>query len=232
MKLSLVILTYNSEKHLKKVLESCTFADEVLLLDSGSSDESLEIAKQFSNVKILQEKWQGFGKMKKLAVTLAKNSWIFSLDSDEVITEELRKELEEVLENPKFKVYRVARLNFFFGKAVKRLGLYPDYSLRFFNKNYANFNEKEVHESLESKEKIGTLKNHFLHYAYENIEEFIAKQNLYSTLGAKKNFFKALVNPSFTFFKLYFLKAGFLEGKRGYLIAKLYSQYTFWKYIK
>lgn len=232
MKLSIVILTFNSEKYLKEVLESSSFADEVLILDSGSKDETLKIASTFANVKIFQEEWQGFGKMKKLAVNLAKNSWIFVLDSDEVLTEELRQELEETLEKPEFKVYKVARLNFFFGKAIKRLGLYPDYSLRFFNKDYANFNERAVHESLESKEKIGILKNHFLHYAYETIEDFIAKQNIYSSLGAKKNFFKALINPSFTFFKLYFLKAGFLEGKKGYLLAKLYSQYTFWKYIK
>ncbi|EPH08984.1 hypothetical protein HMPREF9309_00965 [Campylobacter ureolyticus ACS-301-V-Sch3b] len=233
-KLSIVILTFNSEKYLKEVLESSKFADEVLVIDSGSSDKTKEICQNY-NVKFIYQKWLGFGKQKKFGVNSAKNEWIFVLDSDEVITKELENEIKQTLENPKFVAYKVSRLNFFFGKAIRKMGLYPDYSTRLFNKKFANFNEKEVHESVEFKDKnskFGKLKNYFKHYAYENIEEFILKQNKYSTLGAKKNYFKAFFNPKWTFFKLFVLKGGFLEGYKGYIISKLYSQYTFWKYVK
>ena len=233
-KLSIVILTFNSEKYLKEVLESSKFADEVLVIDSGSSDKTKEIC-QNCNVKFIYQKWLGFGKQKKFGVNSANNEWIFVLDSDEVITKELENEIKQTLEKPKFMAYKVSRLNFFFGKAIKKMGLYPDYSTRLFNKKFANFNEKEVHESVEFKDKnskFGKLKNYFKHYAYENIEEFILKQNKYSTLGAKKNYLKAFLNPKWTFFKLFVLKGGFLEGYKGYIISKLYSQYTFWKYIK
>lgn len=233
-KLSIVILTFNSEKYLKEVLESSKFADEILVIDNGSSDKTKEICQNY-NVKFIYQKWLGFGKQKKFGVNSAKNEWIFVLDSDEVITKELENEIKQTLENPKFMAYKVSRLNFFFGKAIRKMGLYPDYSTRLFNKKFANFNEKEVHESVEFKDKnskFGKLKNYFKHYAYENIEEFILKQNKYSTLGAKKNYLKAFVNPKWTFFKLFILKGGFLEGYKGYIISKLYSQYTFWKYVK
>ena len=233
-KLSIVILTFNSEKYLKEVLESSKFADEVLVIDSGSSDKTKEICQNY-NVKFIYQKWLGFGKQKKFGVNSAKNEWIFVLDSDEVITRELENEIKQTLENPEFMAYKASRLNFFFGKAIKKMGLYPDYSTRLFNKKFANFNEKEVHESVEFKDKnskFGKLKNRFEHYAYENIEEFILKQNKYSTLGAKKNYFKAFFNPKWTFFKLFVLKGGFLEGYKGYIISKLHPQYTFWKYVK
>lgn len=228
--LSIVILTFNSQKYLQKVLNSCTFANEVLIIDSGSTDNTLSIAQNFKNVKIIHQPWLGFGKQKQRGVESSKNDWVFVLDSDEVITEELRQEID--LLDFTCKAYLVPRLNYFFGKPMKRCGLYPDLTIRLFDKNFASFSQDEVHEKVLTKEKVETLKNHMLHFAYESIEEFIAKQNRYSSLNKKSNHFKALFNPYWTFFKLYFLKLGFLEGWRGFLIAKLYAQYTFWKYIK
>ncbi|MFK5881563.1 MAG: glycosyltransferase family 2 protein [Sulfurospirillum sp.] len=230
MKISIVILTFNSQKYLQKVLNSCLFADEILIVDSGSSDETLNIAKTFSNVKTVQQKWLGFGKQKQAGVDACKNDWVFVLDSDEVITKELREEI--LADTLIYKAYFVPRLNYFFGKPIRHCGLYPDITLRFFDKNFAKFSEDEVHEKVITKEKTAILKNHMLHFAYENIEEFIAKQNKYSSLNKKQNIFKAIFNPYWTFFKIYFLRLGFLEGKSGFIIAKLYAQYTFWKYIK
>lgn len=232
--LSIIILTFNSQKYLNEVLESAKFADEILVIDSGSTDKTEEICSKF-NAKFIYQPWLGFGKQKKFGVNLSQNEWVFVLDSDEIITKNLKDEILKTLENPKFMAYKVARLNFFFGNAIKKMGLYPDHSVRLFNKNFANFNERDVHESVEFFKKnmaFGTLKNYFIHNAYENIDEFIAKQNRYSTLGAKKNILKALFSPSWTFFKLYIIKGGFMEGWQGFVISKLYSQYTFWKYIK
>ncbi len=235
MKISIVMLTFNSEKYLKKALKSIEFADEVVIIDNGSTDKTKQISSEFKNTKFIFQKWLGFGKQKSFGVNQAKNEWVFVLDSDEIFTKELESEIKDVLQNPKYFAYKVARLNYFFGKPIKQMGLYPDHSVRFFNKNHANFNDKEVHESVvlfDDANKFGVLKNHFLHYAYESIEQFINKQNRYSTLGAKKNRLKAIINPTWTFFKLFVVKGGFMAGWRGYVVAKLYSQYTFWKYIK
>lgn len=230
--LSIVILTFNSEKYINKVLQSCQFADEVLIVDSGSKDKTLEIARQFNNVKIFKQIWLGFGKQKQKGVELAKNDFIFVLDSDEVITKELQDEIITILKNPKFKAYKTPRLNYFFGKPLKRCGLYPDYTIRLFHKNFASFSNDKVHEKVITKENLGKIRAHMLHFAYENIEEFITKQNKYSSLNKKTNWIKAIINPYWTFFKLYILKLGFLEGWRGFVVAKLYAQYTFWKYVK
>jgi glycosyltransferase involved in cell wall biosynthesis len=231
-KLSVIILTKDSEKYLEKVLKSVEFADEVIVYDNRSEDKTLEIAKKFKNTKIfVDENWEGFGRQKQKAVNKASNKWVFVLDSDEVFTNELKNEVLEILKNPSFDAYKVARLNNFFGKWIRHSGLFPDYSIRLFNKEKCKFNDREVHESVEC-DNVGELKNYFLHYAYENIEEFIDKQNRYSSIGAKPNKIKAIFSPYWTFFKIYFLKFGFLDGWMGFVIARLYSEYTFWKYIK
>lgn len=231
-KLSIVMITKNSASVIRKSLQSVTFADEILIVDSGSTDETVAIAKEFG-ATVHQKEWLGFGQQKQLAVDLSTHQWVFSLDSDEVFTPELEREVKALLQHPKHSAYRVARLNYFFGKPIKRMGLYPDYTVRLFNKEVGYFSLDEVHEKVKVSDKnVGTLQEHFLHYAYEDIETFIAKQNRYSSLNAKENKMKALINPFWTFFKLYFLKLGFLEGFRGFVIARLYAQYTFWKYIK
>lgn len=232
---SVVILTFNSQKYLREVLNSVEFADDVVVVDSGSVDETLKICSEFKNVRVLSQKWLGFGAQKQFGVNNAKFEWVFVLDSDEIFTDDLKNELKNELKNPKFKAYKVARLNYFFGKSIKTMGLYPDFSVRFFNKKYASFDGREIHEKVVltgKNEKFGEFKNHFLHYAYDDISQFIDKQNRYSSLGAKRNIFKAIFNPFWTFFRLFILKGGFKDGFNGYVIAKLYAQYTFWKYIK
>ncbi|WP_297937538.1 glycosyltransferase family 2 protein [uncultured Campylobacter sp.] len=253
--LSVVILTLNSEKYLAEVLKSCEFADEVVVVDSGSQDATEQICAGFKNVKFHKQKWLGFSAQKQLGVDLAHNRWVFVLDSDEVILEQLRDEILQVLQRPEFCAYEVARANIFFGKEVRTMGLYPDCTVRLFDKTQAEFDGREIHEKVvlksavktdeqtsvdaanltSPKNGIGRLKNHFKHYAYDSIEQFIAKQNRYSSLGAKgakSSKFKAVLNPAWTFFKLFFLKGGWREGWRGYVIARLYAQYTFWKYVK
>ena len=230
MRLSIVVLTFNSQRYLVKVLNSILFAAEVILLDSGSSDATLQIAQKFDNVKIIHQEWLGFGKQKQAGVEACSNDWVFVLDSDEVITDELKDEILNL--NFTHKAYLVPRLNYFFGKPIRYCGLYPDATLRLFDKNFAKFSEDKVHEKVITKEKTDILKNHMLHFAYENIEEFITKQNRYSSLNKKNRVLKAIFSPYWTFLKIYFLRLGFLEGWRGFVIAKLYAHYTFWKYVK
>jgi glycosyltransferase involved in cell wall biosynthesis len=231
-KLSIVIITKNEEKFIFDALKSAVFADEVVILDSGSEDQTCNIAKKIG-ARVEQQAWLGFGAQKNKAVELADNDWVFVLDADERITPELRDEIISTLKNPQFDGYRIARLNNFFGKYIKTCGLYPDYSIRLFNKNKGKFNDVAVHESVQINGRVLSLKNHMIHLAYETIDEFKVKQKRYASLSHKKrNRLKALISPVWTFFKLYFIKLGFLDGWRGFTIAKLYAQYTFWKYIK
>ena len=231
-KLSVVIITKNEEKFIAGAVESAIFADEVLVVDSGSTDNTCNIAKGIG-ARVVQQDWLGFGAQKNKAVELAKNDWVFVLDADERFTSELQSEVLITLKNPIADGYMVARLNRFFGKNIKTCGLYPDYSIRFFNKNQGKFNNVLVHESVQIKGNTTKLKNHMIHLAYETVDEFIIKQNKYATLHhKKKNRLKALISPPWTFFKLYFIKLGFLDVWHGFVIAKLYAQYSFWKYIK
>jgi len=232
-KISVTVLTKNSSKYLAKCLQSVAKFDEIVVLDNGSTDNTIEIAKSFVNVKVYESPFIGFGPLKNLAVSYASNDWIFSLDSDELVTKELFNELNNLKFDNNFYGYFVPRLNNFFEKEIKTCGLYPDYTIRLFDRTKAQFSNVQVHESVQLKSNIGYLKSDIYHHAYSTIEEFIAKQNRYSTLNhKKKSVLKAIINPYWTFFKLYFLKLGFLDGWHGFIISKLYSQYTFWKYIK
>ena len=228
--LSVVIITKNEEKLIGDAIQSAKFANEVLILDSNSSDKTCEIALRMG-ARVEQHDWLGFGKQKNLAVNLAINDWVFVLDSDERITKELQQEILSEIDKPSSNGYLVPRLNWFFGKSIKTCGLYPDYSLRLYNKHMGSFSEVDVHESVNVQGKVSKLKNHMIHLAYDNVDEFILKQKKYSNLSQKKkNIFKALFSPIWTFFKIYILKQGFMEGWRGFIIAKVYAQYTYWKY--
>ncbi len=231
-KLSVVIIARNEENTIAEAVRSSLFADEVLVLDSGSTDRTCEVASSLG-ARVLQEEWLGFGPQKNRAVSLARNDFVFVLDADERITQALEKEIMTILKHPEFEGYFVPRLNNFWGYDIKTCGLYPDYTIRLFDRTKARFNDVQVHESVQMKTTAGYVKNHLLHLAYNSIDAFIEKQNRYSTLHHKsKNKMKAMVNPAWTFFKLFILKKGFLDGWNGFVISKLYAQYTFWKYIK
>jgi glycosyltransferase involved in cell wall biosynthesis len=231
-RLSVVIITKNEENFIEEAIRSANFAEDIVVLDNFSDDKTCEISLKMG-ARVEQHEWLGFGKQKNLAVSLAVNDWVFVLDSDERITPELKLEIMNELKNPFSDGYLVPRLNWFFGKSIKNCGLYPDYSLRLYNKNKGSFNEVDVHESVKIDGKVSKLKNHMIHLAYENVDEFIEKQKKYSRLSAKKkNILKAIISPCWTFLKIYIIKLGFMDGWHGFIIAKVYAKYTFWKYIK
>ena len=231
-KLSVVIISKNEEEFIADAVKSALFADEVLVLDSGSIDATCEIAQNLG-AKVLYQDWLGFGAQKNKAVELAKNDWVFVLDSDERITNGLQLEILNTLKNPTAEGYHTARLNNFFGKNIRHCGLYPDYSIRLFNKSKSKFNEVSVHESVQVKGTTAKLKNHMIHLAFDTVSEFTDKQKKYAELSQKnRNLFKAFISPIWTFFKIYIIRLGFIEGWRGFVIAKVYAQYTFWKYYK
>ena len=230
--LSVVIISKNEENFIADAVKSALFANEVLVLDSNSTDETCSIAKNLG-AKVMHQDWLGFGMQKNKAVELASNDWVFVLDSDERITLELQSEILSTLKNPMTDGYHVARLNNFFGKNIRYCGLYPDYSIRLFNREKGKFNDVSVHESVQINGDTDKLKNHMIHLAFDTVKEFSNKQKKYATLSQKKkNLIKAFISPIWTFLKIYIFRLGFIEGWRGFIIAKVYAQYTFWKYYR
>ncbi|WP_233704048.1 glycosyltransferase family 2 protein [Helicobacter mesocricetorum] len=241
-KISAVILTKNSQRLLKEVLQSLSKIDEIVILDNGSEDATLEIAKRFSNVSIYHHDFIGFGAMKKLGSKLAKNDWILSIDSDEIASRELIDELlEKKLEEDFCYSYDVK--NYFNHRHIKSCGWYPDRFCGIYHRHKANFDDSAVHEKIISLShkplKVIPLQGHISHYPYQNTSEFLAKMQKYTTLyaqdfaGKKQSSpLKACIHSLWCFFKNYLLQKGFLEGYEGFVIASYNAQSAFWKYIK
>ena len=212
--------------------------DEIVVLDNESTDNTVEIANTFSNVKIFKSKFIGFGPLKNLATNQASNEWILSVDSDEIFNPELVDEIFN-LKLDDHQIYAIKRHNYYNHKLIQCCGWGNDYVLRLFNKNMTQFNNNQVHECLEINQLIvQKLHNTFKHYNFSNVSELLQKMDYYSTLWAKDNkhkkitptmaFFKSLV----AFIKFYILKRGIFFGYRGFLIAFSNANGVFYKYIK
>ncbi len=243
IKISSVILAKNEEKNISRCIESqLECIDEIIVLvDKSSNDNTLEIIKSFPKVKYEITEWQGYAKTKQYGVNKAENDWIFWIDADEVITDELCDELNEFKKTaPDHQAYAVARKAYFLGKWIKHSSWYPGYVTRLFNKSNAYFNSNEVHEGLVVKGSTGKLKNDLEHYTDPDIKHYFEKFNRYTTLAAEE-LFRAnkkaslsdlLFRPFFIFIKMYFIKKGFLDGLHGFILAVFSSVYVFTKYAK
>jgi|JI10StandDraft_1071094.scaffolds.fasta_scaffold437890_1 glycosyltransferase involved in cell wall biosynthesis len=237
--ISVTILTKNNEETLGSVLESVKDFDEIVILDTGSTDTTLEIAQMYPNVKIFNSSFIGFGPLHNLVASYASNDWILSLDSDEVLTPELREEINAAQLSPQ-KVYSFPFNNYFNGKHIKWCGWYPDRHIRLYNKKATSFTDDKVHERIQTKGLSEVkLKSPVKHYSYRTISDFLRKMETYSNLFTEQNihkkkssFSKALFHGGFAFFKSYILKRGFLGGKEGYIISLYNGQTTFYKYLK
>lgn len=238
--ISVTILTKNSEQTVRKTLESTQTFSEVLILDTGSTDATLTIAQEFPNVRIERSPFIGFGPAHNLASHLAKYDWILSLDSDEILTQELIAEIQRLTLDP-HSVYSMQRDNFFNGRHIKWCGgWYPDRVVRLYHKGSTSFSEDAVHEKvliqgLQEKKLTSPL----LHYPYRQIGDFLSKMQTYTTLFAEQNknqkkgsLSRAIFHGWFAFFKSYILKRGFLGGKEGYIISAYNGHTAFYKYLK
>ena len=238
--LSATIITLNEENNLRACLESLGFADEIIILDSGSRDQTLTIAREFTD-KIYQEPWQGFARQKNLAQEKAQGPWILNIDADERVTAGLQEEILSVLKEDSFRVgYRIPRKNFFRGQWIRHSGWYPNYQLRLYRKEAGTFAPREVHEQVIVQGKIGSLKHPLEHFTYNSVSDYLKRMDRYSDLSAKQyhqegkrvSWPEILARTQFTFFKMWVLQKGFLDGANGLVLAALYSYYTFVKYIK
>lgn len=238
--ISVTILTKNNEKYLDKVLQALQAFEEVLVYDNGSTDNTLEIAGKYPNVTIVKGPFLGFGKTHNQASSLAKGEWILSIDSDEVITPELSREIAKLeLKNDQC-VYSFPRHNYYNGKLIKGCGWYPDRQYRLYNRNTTSFTDAEVHEQVivSGMDRVA-LQHPIIHYSYASVSEFLTKMQHYSELFAKQNSgkksstpLKAFSHGLFAFIKSYFIKKGFLDGYEGFLISAYNGHTAFYKYIK
>ena len=238
-KVSVTIITLNEETNIRACLESVKWADEILVSDSGSSDRTVEICKEYG-AKVFNDVWLGFGKQKNLIASRARNNWILNIDADERVTPELKKEIEEVLNNGDCEGYNIPRKNFFGNKWIRHCGWYPDYNLRLYKKDKGRFNERAVHEAVQIEGRAGCLKASLEHYTYKDISDYLKRMDRYSTLAAEEMFkqgrsagyFNIVFRPLATFLKMFFLQKGFMEGYIGLILSGLYAAYTFSKYAK
>ena len=238
-KISTVIITKNEEANIVRCLKSISWVDEIVVVDSYSQDNTVEICRKY-NCKVIQNKWMGFGKNKKLAVEQASNSWILSIDADEEVTEALKLMIEKILEDPKFNGYNIKRTSFYLGKKIKYCGWNRDFPLRLFNKKFGNFNEKEVHESVKIIGEKRQIESPLFHYTYPTINSHIRKMNLYSELSAaelinKGKHYSILSSVIFgiaKFVNMYFIKLGILDGKVGFILCYNSAFGIYLKYVK
>ncbi|MBI5190016.1 MAG: glycosyltransferase family 2 protein [Nitrospirae bacterium] len=237
---SVVIITYNEEANIRAALESANWAGETVVLDSFSTDKTVEICREYTD-KVYQEAWRGFSGQKARAVSLASNDWVFVLDSDERFTPELAAEIKRLTaSDPDYDGYRCARRNHFMGREIKYGGWYPDYSVRLFDRRKGRFGDRAVHEAVVVDGAAGTLVNPMLHFTYSGVSDYLVRMDRYSSLAAdelKKAGRQAsatdmLFRPPLTFIKMFFMKQGFRDGMHGLVIALLYAFYTFSKYAK
>lgn len=238
--ISVAIITKNEEKNIRAALESIKSGAEIIIVDAFSQDGTLEICREYTD-SIYQQEWQGYAKQKQIAIERAERPWVFILDSDERFTGALWDEIERIIRSEdKYSGFYVPRKNFFLGKWIRHAGWWPDYTLRLFLRDNASVEERKVHEKVIVNGKIGHLKNHIEHYSYRTISDYLRKMDIYSTLSAeelgkkriKPGLKELIVHPLATFLKMFFLQFGFLDGRHGLILAVLYSQYTFLKYLK
>ncbi len=234
--ISVCILTKNAEETLKKTLDSIRLFDEIILIDTGSTDNTIELAQSYPNVTIFQKPFNGFGNLRNLAASLAKNDWILALDSDEVLSD-FFEEVQTISLSPDY-CYSFPRLNYYRGKQIKGCGWHPERVSRLYHKKYTSFSDAQVHESLNSK-KIFPLNSPIFHTPYRSTQDFLQKMQHYSTLFAeqyagikKSSLFKALWKGAFSFFRSYLWKRGIFDGAEGIIISLYNANTTFYKYLK
>jgi glycosyltransferase involved in cell wall biosynthesis len=237
-KISAVIITFNEEKKLGRCLESLKeIADEILVVDSFSTDKTKEIAESF-NARFVSHAFEGYGKQKNYALSLATNDLILSLDADEALSPELLNSIKE--SDLSLDGYNMNRLTNYAGKWVRHCGWYPDRKIRLFNRKKGRWSDVPLHESVEMGSKIGFLKGDILHYSYDSVTDHINQTNKFTTIaaneafkrGKRSNLFKILSRPLFQFLRDYFLKLGFLDGLTGLCICSINSLSAFLKYYK
>jgi glycosyltransferase involved in cell wall biosynthesis len=237
--LSAILITRNAASQLVACLDSLAFCDEIVVVDSGSDDATVEVAGQHG-ARVITQDWLGFGPQKQFAVEKAHNDWVLCVDADERVSDELRAGIVAELAAPKFHAYRFPRCNRFMGRYLRHGEGYPDWSLRLFNRRHARWSSDAVHEKVVTDTAIGDLRGDLLHDSAETLAHYLAKQDRYTTLAAQEALARGkrvtvlhlLFSPLLRFIKFYVVRLGFLDGRPGLMHILIGCRNSYMKYEK
>ena len=242
MTLSVIVIAKDEEASIARTLESVAFADEVVVVDSGSTDRTVAIARELGAKVTMTADWPGFGPQKNRALDLAHGDWVLSLDADEWLTAESAEEIRRVVSANDAEVvaYRMPRRSSFCGRFLRHSGWWPDYVLRLFRRGRARFSDDMVHERVIADGKIETLSLPIMHETFVDLEDLVDKMNRYSTHGARQlqregkssSLVEAIARALWAFFRTYVLRAGFLDGREGFMLAWATAEGTYYRYAK
>jgi glycosyltransferase involved in cell wall biosynthesis len=240
-KLSVLVPTYNCQAHLRECLESVKWADEILIVDSFSTDATLTIAREYAH-RIVQHEYINSAKQKNWAIPQATYDWILLIDSDELLEPALQQEIQALLADfpPNHDGFRIPRKNLVFGKWIKSCRMYPDYQTRLFRKAVATYQDKEVHAHIQAPGRIGTLTHAFIHHDFEDVAETVVKWGRYTRyegdqmvkVGRSARWYGMVLLPLTTFFYYYLWTGGIREGRRGFYLSVMWSYYVFLKHAR
>jgi glycosyltransferase involved in cell wall biosynthesis len=240
VKLTVTVITRNEAANIRAALESVAWADEIIVVDSHSADDTVAIARQYAT-RVEVRDWAGYSAQKNFAADLASNDWILSLDADERVTPPLAREIRALLERgPNARGYRISRVTWYLGRWLHSTDWYPDYQLRLYDRRCGRWNARRVHESFELQGRPGTLRHHLEHYAYRDVSDHVTSIDHYTTLAAEQwmeegrrtNILELAVHPPIAFLRNYLLRTGFRDGMPGLLVSALNSYYVFMKLVK
>ncbi|MBC7603714.1 MAG: glycosyltransferase family 2 protein [Ramlibacter sp.] len=238
--LAVTVITRNEGKRIGACLASVAFAGEIIVVDSGSTDDTVALAQQHGARVTQTSDWPGFGAQKNRAIDLATSSWILSIDADERVTPQLREQILSAIANNDHSAYAINRRSSYCGQYMQHSGWYPDRVVRLFRRGTARFSDDLVHESLQVQGVVGRLEGDLLHESFDDFEAVLEKTNRYSTAGAlalhrkgvQGSFAKALGHGLWAFVRTYVFKRGFLDGKLGFALAISNAEGTYYRYLK
>ena len=240
MKITATIITLNEERNIDRAIESLRCCDEILVLDSGSSDRTLEVSRKLG-ARVIERAWVNYAAQKNTAAELASNDWILSIDADEALSETLDGEILNIKKNgPAFDAYTMPRLAQYLGRWILHSGWYPDRKVRLYNRSKARWVGDFVHESVRVTGAVGHLEANLLHFTCQSLSEHLKSMDRYTTLAAEELVhrkqkvapYRLFLDPAWTFARSYILQRGFLDGMEGLAIAHMAALYTFLKYAK
>jgi glycosyltransferase involved in cell wall biosynthesis len=240
VKLTVTVITRDESAHIAAALESVSWADEIIVVDSRSTDETVAIARKYAACVEVRD-WPGYSAQKNYAAEIASNDWILSLDADERVTPELASEIRQTLQvDPAARGYRIPRVTWYLAQWIRSTDWYPDYQLRLYDRRAGRWNGRRVHESVELQGTPAFLRHELQHYAYRDIAHHLATIDRYTTLAAEQwlsegrrtNGFEIFIHPRLAFLRNYLLRGGIRDGAAGLLVSKLNAYYVFLKFAK
>lgn len=239
-RLSAIVITLNAAHHIENCLKSIQWVDEIIVVDSGSSDETIQICQQFTQQVFSYTDWQGFGIQKNRALAHATGDWVLSIDADEQVPPELRSEIEQAIQSTTYSAWMLPRLSRYCGRWI-RYSWGKDYVLRLFKRQCGRFSNELVHEKVQIHQGLtGKLRTPLLHFSFSSVEEVLHKINTYSTASAQMQFqhhkksslIRAILHGLWAFMRSYIFKRGFLDGREGFILAVSNAEGTYYRYIK